>query len=884
MRNSVRSEGIVLWKELIPFQWVAICELLKICVNGDKSGEPVLSADDPRFSDWLQKYGRRGRRLSAELKKAFNVISRCDTHLLTGFPAKKDNPAEVIPRVLLLTLEAYKEVGGFQRGMDPNGIPTVRVFLPSPLHIIYRLLADPDEPYTSAYSFTACRDWLAETIGVVPLTDTLLDLSKYTDSYPLNRDDIRPMLNSFVKYKDIYARWPDQRSVGDTAANIKNSFFGFYLSIRGFSYLWFDGEAAMGNFLDSVNNFTSLDFKTLSKKIADTILLPNNPMPDGKGAQFRDLYFRLNSRYEKLPSADEFINQLFGIPVPIKGMDVVFNGGLNPSSSGGLVINVSGEPGTGKTSFCLALSQAFAPLDTTTFYIALEESKSDILEKLKSLSPRLESNLSIQCLPEAYFNCYDELRNDDRLSIQTFDNVVGRIVEQLEQNLDKPFRAGYCPAIVIVDNLNIITNGRDTNDREVILKRLVQNCRRLNAMTILVSGSDLPEEKRLEYLSDIAIEMRFQNLDELNDRPVRIFNLIKSRHQLARQGSHVFHLGSEKGFRIVPHMDSVMDRREILVHQLPEMRETIPALYRRQQNEDGTEALDYSFIDLYPESNILIHGYGSSGKAGLALKILTTPPVKLKKPHPPIDIKQMDQLKNRRRVLIVSFLYPETYYKKLADKLHDSLRTDILNKRDPRDKDKLKTIVDYIVLYPGYLGPQDFISKIVSRIDSAQLEGIPYTGVLVDGLHNVLLQFERLQSSKMVWAMLYSILARYKLTVISTFTNFSLTDEHLSEDQLNVGVQDHLLLQQGMAPFLHALVKATDFYLQLHEVTAHDNERKYVISVRSSIGQEVPKNYLLWNRLDQKVSEIASKAKIDDLYIKPVIPQKPTGNGTDETQ
>ena len=59
-------------------------------------------------------------------------------------------------------------------------------------------------------------------------------------------------------------------------------------------------------------------------------------------------------------------------------------------------------------------------------------------------------------------------------------------------------------------------------------------------------------------------------------------------------------------------------------------------------------------------------------------------------------------------------------------------------------------------------------------------------------------------------------------------------------------------MQKGQAPFLHALVKATDFYIIVEEkeVEIENNiEKKYLIMPKMAIKQEIPPNtYLIWDK------------------------------------
>src|SRR5207253_241501 len=99
-----------------------------------------------------------------------------------------------------------------------------------------------------------------------------------------------------------------------------------------------------------------------------------------------------------------------------------------------------------------------------------------------------------------------------------------------------------------------------------------------------------------------------------------------------------------------------------------------------------------TFLKLFPRTHILIHGYGSAGKAGFALKLLLTPPVD--KGVETVAIKKSNYSNSifRRKILIISFLYPQKYYQELIyDKveLHKTVKKNYPYLQDP--------IIDYLI-------------------------------------------------------------------------------------------------------------------------------------------------------------------------------------------
>ncbi len=77
-----------------------------------------------------------------------------------------------------------------------------------------------------------------------------------------------------------------------------------------------------------------------------------------------------------------------------------------------------------------------------------------------------------------------------------------------------------------------------------------------------------------------------------------------------------------------------------------------------------------------------------------------------------------------------------------------------------------------------------------------------------------------------------------------------------------------------MTPFLHALVKSTDFYLQVQERTTASNRRLYITSVRSAISQKIPDKLLLWDRVELEFTKELTPAQLDAIIRdSPVMPK-----------
>jgi hypothetical protein len=74
--------------------------------------------------------------------------------------------------------------------------------------------------------------------------------------------------------------------------------------------------------------------------------------------------------------------------------------------------------------------------------------------------------------------------------------------------------------------------------------------------------------------------------------------------------------------------------------------------------------------------------------------------------------------------------------------------------------------------YAGFLDPETLVAKIGRALQQGRLEGRPYTAVMIDGIHNMLLQFPLLEKEPLLWPTLYRLLRAEEVDAISTFTFF----------------------------------------------------------------------------------------------------------------
>jgi KaiC/GvpD/RAD55 family RecA-like ATPase len=774
-------------------------------------------------------------------------ISGLNKHLTKGLNKSIQERQYIYPRLSKLVIYHYQLTQNLKSKSNYKA-----EIMPSPLHILYLALTVPEEPQTGSYAFVLCRSMLFSFLDLHPKHPLLKELSPNLD--PVKEEDILKSISSYLNYIQINLRWPDPRSKYTSFSTRVHYLNGHILSLKGITHLWFNNDRQL------------LDFCQISK--ADNNLKALKKLYSNSKETNSKYSFRLSGKYIELPDTSEIINWIFGIPIPVRGADILFHGGLKRSSNSGLVMSLHGQPGVGKTSTALSLAAVLSPFQTKTIYISLEEEAEDLKTRLYTLIPDYLRWLSIY--DNNYFNLKskkDDVNSDwfsafkikDNLSLEMLTDVL----KMLKADLDKKGKSNIntstsalkipaiCPLLIVIDNVNeLFSDYRLNSEKYNQLESFIVQCRNMGAIVILIAADDISGHFKLDFLVDVAIHLKQQGLNSRNEKPVRILELVKTRHQISRQGSHVYHLSNSEGFRISPQVPSQMDKREKMRIELPSEIKFIRTL------DLESDRIGYKispFLAIAQNSQILIHGYGSSGKAGFGMKILLTPDLQ-------IDIQEAEGRNEKRRrkflvtdgrkkILVISFLYPADYYEGLHERLIKQFSNNFTNYNERNSKVIVKAF------YPGYLTQEDFFYKIVRLLDGALLEGEPFTGVLLDGLHNIFLQFKSLQDAHMVWPLLYSLLTRYQLTVVSTFTNFSLNERHTNQKEKEGGANfqtpgDFMLMQEGQKPFLHGLVKAADYYFLLEEVIDDENDFKkdYWIIVKSSIRQIPPQYGLRWDR------------------------------------
>jgi len=455
----------------------------------------------------------------------------------------------------------------------------------------------------------------------------------------------------------------------------------------------------------------------------------------------------------------------------------------------------------------------------------------------------------------------------------------------------------FARPVIVMDGLHQLFDSPDTWDfLDSSLRSLIETCRSLGAIFLFSFSKEAEDLKRLEYLCDLIIEVERGGHDDPAEKPYRVFQLLKARRQPARTGAHVFHIKGDAGFRLKPSVDAHVQELKTQMWWPPTEREAIfltgdpPPGFRPLANG----APQSNSLSVANHGQVLVIGHGSSGKASFGLYLLhrrwfDTGMFADRQRRLPIGGAAADGPRWKQsiidagllvrgdapyletRVLVISFLYQRTYYDELTRKLsgrqrgkprRDEAPYTSLDLMEPMEfaplPDRLWT--DTIELYPGLLSVEDFLAKVEKRIASAERSGFPYTGVLVDGLHNVFVQFPLLEKQSSFWGMFYNILRRRRVTVVTTHTEFDINSHAEANSIGQRGVPMAYNFEQAerkIAPLLSALVSGADYLFDLSP-SNEAGSPVYRLTPRAMLAGDVSGHAYLWDKQNHQLDPISS--------------------------
>ncbi len=734
--------------------------------------------------------------------------------------------------------------------------PAEAITLPSPYQIVADFLTIPEHPGSRAYSLLTMRSILFQKFRAMPSTILEHGYDEFTVQ------DLEASYNSLMTSMRERYRSKGQDKVDD-------------IKLRPNTRLQDRVSGILRHYL-AMTGVLFLRFKSIPGQDAgpaNAILLLSNTCD----LHHTDIPFEFTKpRYLKNPTElAELVNSLWGIPIPIRGADTIFRGGLNFASRGGLVCALHGGPGSGKTALALGVGAALSGFGIRTLFLTAEEDPADLKSRAIGLLPSAVRSLPfIPNDPDEWLNIqrFELVQDEEEVRLSTLSNEFEKISRALEKQKDQEKSDAIplpCSTIVVLDGLHEIATQalfdlKKKKSKEITdeFHRFIETCRKLRALVVLTTGTDWSADTSLDYLVDVAMRLSHETESEVGSKPHRYLTLSKARHQLCSPGTHGLQIAGDKGVRFTPQINYQLDRLSIWNARLPfkPVRKSVMRIACHQKDlkfiSDGSTTSipknltfflnDEAGVELYRGSNIFLNGEGSGGKAGLAMKIATAPSFHIDKPDEPIAKPE--------KVLVVSFLYPEEYYTNIMTKLRG-----LRGREYPNLPKRYEPRMEVLHLYPGHLKPDALYSKIEWALRASQLSGDPFTTIVIDGIHNVFLQFPEIEKQNLFWPQLFSLLRTRNLTSILTHTILSVRMNAANQaDRFSARSDVYRNVDDSRSdPLKHALVLKTDFRFEVdpHELTGPQPEistpHTFQVETHSAIGQAIPdprKNPLYWSR------------------------------------
>ncbi len=724
-----------------------------------------------------------------------------------------------------------------------------RAILPYPLKIILDFLTIPEYTPSKYIALYGIKYFLFSQFNVIPDSmELILDVETRKKFSFIKTKDIEDLMHKIDQFTILGSRKSPRNLNNPTNNNVEKFLVHYFATTNNLEMRFKKTHTP-----DENNTNDSDVRKFLNNK--ENVFFPNENVVD----------WYLPEDIEKIQNLNNFENEIMGLQLPFRGLNSILRGGLHFSFNNSLSMAIHGGPGTGKTSIAIALAGVLAILGIRTYFITVEESEEDLKNKLLKLIPyefkfnkifedKHIENVSFKSFSKDIMNgLFDGTDLNDNINIIS-EFIHSEIKNKLSEMKDGQITSAdtipmICNKIFIFDGIHDYYNKNQTDNRNEILHKfeeMIRLSKTPNTLLLLTMADTETALKRLDYLVDFVMELKVENFDKPDFFVNKIINFRKARFQAAEYGAFHYSISPNNGFYLVNHFNKYINKQTIMQQKLSDTSEVSLgfAFQSRHEIEKKSQKLDiynknslsvklansdigesninsgkfdfekrnltynkpHNLIRIYKNSSFIIHGVGSGGKAGFALHLALSPFVKTEE----FDNLQQKNLTSinieNKNVLIVSFLYPQDYYDAICDRI-----TSYQKECFP----KVQNINHYVEVknfYAGLLDPHAFLTKILERIERAKLYGRPFDSIIIDGLHNVFVQFPYIENSPLVWSTLIRVLKTYNMSII--FTHTTLEIEQTNKNLKSIDVDTH-----KSEPLRNAIIDKTDYQIEMDRMT-----------------------------------------------------------------
>jgi hypothetical protein len=595
----------------------------------------------------------------------------------------------------------------------------------------------------------------------------------------------------------------------------------------------------------------------------------------------------------ELPALPVLLNIIFNQPLGIPGLDEVLGGLRAPFRGpvpghkldrdgavrgGGVVTLIAGPAGVGKTTVSVAIASRMAEFGADVRYVATEEEVLDLLSKRTTVVG--DNFLFGSMWPGVAQPFAENLEIHSGQGLETLAQAIDDLIGPLEraQSTESTQSRGEVyldfPYVVVIDSVATLLGDQDDlsgspirvpegRERRTLASQL-RRLREARVCVFLVGERQHMNDARLAYLVDNVLTLDFEDNARVS-RPLRVLSIEKTRYQICHRGRHVFHISRFNGPVVNPALTAILAETE----EHPERdrgsrNDTVSVLCvarnggTAHEDREGDPDAGQRAVVMPTRTHSLLYGWGSSGKAQIALAMALHPAVPASLRPAAEEARwsggytpEETARAKRSRVLVISFLFEPAYYHGIAEPLLRGFGVGLPD-RDKGTKAVEKEIekdiggrVSVLHFYPGSIDPETFLGRVRELLLGARLEGRAFSGVVIDGIQNMLLQFPRLSKEELLWPTLFRILRSAGVNSVSTFTFFSIFGSDFPQISADAPQRASMLPDEAQR-MLHLLViGSSDYSIRLERQRDRHRVRLICTNTATSVGRGV--SDFLWD-------------------------------------
>jgi KaiC/GvpD/RAD55 family RecA-like ATPase len=494
--------------------------------------------------------------------------------------------------------------------------------------------------------------------------------------------------------------------------------------------------------------------------------------------------------------SEYLVSALFGVPTDVAGLDELFGGhgpilaesqipaededplDLHRDQLGARVVVIAGDIGSGKSTLGLQFAHAVASIGGLATVVPLEQSPSEALYMLQTLSGR--SGQRDYCIGTDMASETHALRGHTGTDGAVLINAPGEIPSGVPRfdffmkgltawtRLPPPQPVN----LLVVDPLNALggeENGRLTSEQGVraATHHLIESAKKNHANLVLVVEDDAKAEGQFGLAQNVADVVVRMAVKQRHSYSMRTIEIGKSRLQREQRGEHSFSIVPGQGIHVYPSAPSVLARTRFRRPLQPHLNSSVSFGFAALDAVLGTDSL-------FAGDVVLLHGASGSFKTHLGLHFLLH--------EDQVDRRQTSTAE--RRSLLFTARDSEEAVNFLIQDIDLNLGTDA-DVLDPRVEDdsgahpaqrqrsrRLSPKAIKICMLPkGYVVPGRVLHLIENEVSLARAQGYAVSRVMVDNVEGWSASSPLIQDDATFGVTLTQLLRGLRVTSVLTLSS-----------------------------------------------------------------------------------------------------------------